>query len=344
MPNTDYAFMSAYLKGEESKIVTSEHVDSMVKASNIQEVLRIIADTDIGSYLEEVPAKDFQDIDECLWVYFGQCLYRLQWLEFMPADMLKILSAYVAKYDAFNIKAALQSILTAKKAKMIPVGVIHDCGVLDELSRAEDLDSIVELLNECELGQYVPALEGHKGNGGVKSKLLAEAELDNEYYKNMLNAVTNIGDGAVLLRVFGFIIDLTNLQIILRAMLEGIESEAARYIISGGYMVSSEVAEALLSLKLTDVPSRLEHTQYRDAAQEILSSYERTRSITVVDEIIDKHKFRLAKELLSPRVLSPLVVAWYLILKEIEIRNMRLILKAIVDNISVQEVKKYLVL
>jgi len=47
---------------------------------------------------------------------------------------------------------------------------------------------------------------------------------------------------------------------------------------------------------------------------------------------------------LSPVVLSPLVMAWYLILKEVEIRNLRLILKAIADSMPVDEIKRYLVL
>ncbi|GAI88256.1 unnamed protein product, partial [marine sediment metagenome] len=49
-------------------------------------------------------------------------------------------------------------------------------------------------------------------------------------------------------------------------------------------------------------------------------------------------------EILSPRVLSPLMAAWYLILKEVEIRNLRLILKAMFDNISVEEIRNCLVL
>jgi len=52
----------------------------------------------------------------------------------------------------------------------------------------------------------------------------------------------------------------------------------------------------------------------------------------------------MLREMLSPRVLSPLVMAWYLILKEVEIRNLRLILKTIFDGVPVQEIKNYLVL
>lgn len=344
MPNTDYAFMSAYLKGQESKVITSDHIGRMAKASNIQDVLRIITDTDIGSHFEEVPAKDLEDIDECLWAYFDGCLSRLQWLGFMTPDMLKISNAYVAKYDVLNTKAALQTISTAKKARMIPLGIIHSHGLTDELSNAENINEIIELLTKCRLDNYVPALKGYEVGGGAKSRLLAEARLDSEYYRSMLSVAEDVKDGPILTKAFGLIVDLINLQIVSRAIIESMGDEAVEYTIAGGYILPAKVATELLSLKLTDAARRLQNTQYQDIANEVSTSYDKTKSVTAVDETIDKHKFRMLKELLSPRVLSPLVIAWYLILKEVEIRNLRLILKTVVDGGSVQEIKNYLVL
>jgi len=225
---------------------------------------------------------------------------------------------------------------------MIPVGIIHNNGLLDELSTAENTGDVIELLIRCKLGNYVPALEGYEVAGGAKSKLLAEARLDSEYYKNMLNMARGIKDGSVLSKVFGLIIDLTNLQIASRAIIEGIGLNAAECTIPGGYMITDKAIRDLLSSKLTDMPQRLENAQYRHIAEEILGSYDKTKSITAVEEIIDKHKFKLAKEILSPRVLSPLVMAWYLILKEFEIRNLRLIVKAIADGVPTEEIKTYL--
>ncbi len=83
---------------------------------------------------------------------------------------------------------------------------------------------------------------------------------------------------------------------------------------------------------------------YQNMAEEVVSSYDRTKSIAIVEEINEKHKFKLSKEILSPRVLSPLMIAWYLILKEIEIRNLRLTLKAMFENIPVEEIRNCLVL
>jgi vacuolar-type H+-ATPase subunit C/Vma6 len=160
----------------------------------------------------------------------------------------------------------------------------------------------------------------------------------------MLNMTRRIKDGFVLAKAFGLVIDLTNLQIASRAVIDGIGLDAGELIVAGGYRITDKTIKELLTLKMADISARLEDTQYQDIVSEVSASYDKTKSITAVDEVIDKHKFRMLKEILSPRVLSPLVMAWYLVLKEAEIRNLRLILKAILDGVPVQEVKDYLVL
>jgi len=341
--DTRYPFLSAYLKGEEARLVTSDHINRMSKVSSIQDVLEVIKETDIGSYLEGVLIETFDDLDEHLWMYFSECLERVEWFKPVPADILKILKTYIVKYDILNIKATLQGISTNEQTRKIPIGVIHNYGLLDELSGAENVDGIIELLTKCKLGNYASVLEECKIDGEVKSRLLAEARLDEEYYKNLLNMTKDIIDGAILSKAFGIIIDTKNLQVMLRAIITGIGPEAAKYIINGGYMLSSEAIKELLPLKLSDMPGRVAYL-YQNMAEEVVSSYDKAKSIAVVDEIIEKHKFKLSQEILSPRVLSPLMIAWYLILKEVEIRNLRLILKAMFDNIPVEEIRNYLVL
>jgi vacuolar-type H+-ATPase subunit C/Vma6 len=227
---------------------------------------------------------------------------------------------------------------------MIPVGVIRNNGLLDELSKAQDVDYIAQLLVKCKLGDYVPALEQYKTDKGSKSKSVAEAKLDGEYYRNMLDMTRRIKDGSVLAKAFGLVIDLTNLQIACRAMIEGTGLDAGELIVPGGYRITNKTIKELLTLKLADISGRLEDTQYQDITSEVAASYDKTKSITAVDEVIDKHKFRMLKEMLSPRVLSPLVMAWYLVLKEAEIRNLRLVLKAVSDGVPVQAIKELLVL
>ncbi|MFC1918878.1 V-type ATPase subunit [Chloroflexota bacterium] len=343
MLNPRYAFISAYLKGQEAKTVTSYHITGMSRVSSVQEALATIAGTNIGDYFQEVPVKNFDDLDEHLWKYFGEYIAHLEAFKFVPDEIIRVLRAYLAKYDVSNIKAAIQRAVTEGKATMIPLGTIHNHGLLAELSGAENIGDIRETLIKCELSDYAFALKEVRTDDLAKSKLPAEAKLDEEYYQSLMNVTRKVKDGFILAKVFGIIIDLTNLQIASRAIVEGMGLEAAERLISGGYMLTTDAVRELLPLKLTDMPGKLTNTPYHDVAEEILGSYNKTQHITSIDEVIDKHKFSLVKEILSPRVLSPLMIVWHLIVKELEIRNLRLVLKAMFDNILLEEIKPYLV-
>ena len=240
MPNAKYAFASAYLKGAEAKVLTAEHIDKMSRISNIQdvvasvrEILEIIKDTDAGRYLEEALVKTFDDSDRFLWYYFNGCLERLEWLKLLPDDMRKVLRAYMVKYDVINI---------------------YTQGLLDELSAAEGADDVIRVPAACRLGDYADILRGYSEQD-AKSRFVIEAKLDGRYYENLLTACRRISDGALLIRAFSIIIDMTNLALISRAVIENMGSRVDESIIGGGYMISDKVAKDALSHKLADIPS-----------------------------------------------------------------------------------------
>ena len=343
MLDTKYEFVSAYLKSGEAKVITHDHINRLSRAGSFQDVLTSIIDTDVGKYLEEVPINTFDDIDKYLWGFLGKCIAQIGAFHFLPDDIGKVLRAYTVKYDLRNLKAALYRILIGKRTRMIPLGVIHDYGLLDELSDVENTGSIIDILSRCNLRDYIAALEESKIEAGAKPSLVTEAALDSVYYKHFLDTAKEVKNGFVLIKALGILIDLTNLQIVSRAIIEGVGMQAATGILTEGYLIPTKDIVDLLSLKLADIPGRLGNTAYRQVLEEVLNTHNKTQSITVVEETIDKYKFSMLKELLSPRVLSPLAVVWYLILKEVELRNLRLILKAIFDNISLEEIKPYLV-
>jgi V/A-type H+-transporting ATPase subunit C len=349
LPSAKDAFMSAYLKGAEARMLTGDHVDRVSKISTVQdvvssvrEVLDIIKDTEAGGYLAEAVVKTFDDLDRYLWLYFSECLARLQSLKLVPGAMRQVLAAYMVKYDVANIKAKLQGMATDGKVSLIPVGVMHTQGRLAELAIAEGVEYVIRILGECRLGDYADILRDYSAED-ASSRFLTEARLDGRYYTSLLKVSRRIPDGSLLARAFSIIIDMTNLALITRALIEGLGSEAGESIIGGGYLISEALARELMSQKLSDLPGALGVMQYREIVDELVTGYGRTKSITVVEEIIDRHRFRLLKEMLSPRVLTPLVIAWYLTIKELEVRNLRLILKAVFDAIPVEEIREYLI-
>jgi len=344
-----YAFLSAYLKGEESRLVTTEHMDSIFRNSKVQDALVSIGDTDVGGYFEEISPNTlatFDDIDQHLWLYLGKSLDQFKWFSIVPSDVKKVVASYSVKYDVSNIKVALRGLDIEEKVRMIPVGVIYGAGMLEELSNAETVNDIITILGQCNLNSYAAILKENSEMvvQGSKQRRAVEALLDRQYYADILASARKMKDGKQFVQIQGVVTDYINLQIVYRAVINGMGPEAVSYLIDGGSDLSAEMMAELLATKSNELLAKLENTRYKEVAEEIAAGYDRTKSITVVDEVIEMHKFTYVREMISTKILSPLLMSWYLVLKELEVRNLRLILKAISDDVPYEKIKDYLVL
>lgn len=339
---TRYAFSSAYLKGEEARVISAGHIDEMLQKSSTQDILEAIGDTDIGSYLREQTINTFYDADQYLWRYLGECLTRLCLLK-PPSDVIHLTNLYMEKYDVLNIKISMRQILAEETATMMPLGIIYDQGYLDNFSDVKSIEEIIGILMKCNLPDYASIVKDIK-EIDIMSIQKCEDRLGRMYYARLADAMGRMTDSRVFIKALGIMIDLINLQAVFRSVLLGNGSPAGKSAIDGGYMLSGRVVKDLYSLMPAEITARLEYTEYHQMATEILKSYEQEENITAIDRTIDKHRFRLLQKLLSPRILTPLNIFWYLILKELEIRNVRLILKALADGIPLSEIKDYLVI
>ncbi|NLE09489.1 MAG: V-type ATPase subunit [Dehalococcoidales bacterium] len=343
MPGIGYAFISAYLKGEEARIVKSEHFRALEKAPNYQDAVEIIRDTDVGTFLEGLDIKTFDELDQQLWVYLGQCLETIQWFKNIPVEARTILDTYVTKYDIQNIKTAIQNILTGARTPGIPAGTIFHNGYLDNLVRSANLNDVVTIVNDCGMADYAVILDQYKTEDGFQKEILTDTGLENLYFSKLINTAKKVKDSAALLKVFYTLIDMTNLQIVLRAVLGDSNTNASGKVIEGGYMLSDQLLKEILVQKAGDVSSKIESSVFRGLADEILTSFEKDHNISIIDELIDKFKFKTISDTLSPVNMSPAVVIWYIFCKETELRNVRLILKATLDNIPSEAIRSYLV-
>jgi V/A-type H+-transporting ATPase subunit C len=342
--STRYAFTSAYLKGEEARSIISDHIDEILhRSKTVNDVLDVIRDTDIGDYLSEsTPGgmKTFTDFDDLLWRYLGDCLERL--LRFsLPSDLIEMLGAYSTKYDILNIKTVLRGTLAEETALLVPIGNIYKLGYLEELSDARSVVEIAEVLVKADLGDY-GSLVNEVKEKDHRSIFETELKLDSVYFRTMLNALKHMNDGTILVKALGIMIDLANIQIVFRSALSGRHS-VSEFVSEGGHMLSVTIVQELLSLKMNEIPGRLEQTEYYQMAQEVSKNFEKERVVSVVDRTIEKYKVRLLSELLSPRALSPCNLLWYLLVKEFEIRNIRMIMKTLMDGIPSSEIQDYVV-
>jgi len=335
--NARYAFISAYLKGEETRLVTAGHMEEMMRsAENIQEALEIMGDSDMGEYLLARPVTTFDDADTHLWRYMGECLRRLEIL-FIPPEMTRLVNLYVEKYDVLNIMIKLRMMLRNETASFVPLGSMYKRDYLEKMSGAQELDDAYEILAKCNLGDYIRIIENSPVTD-APAVSEAEVRLRNHYNRKLLNSFRHMPDGQLLTQVFEGVIDRANLQTVFRMSLGGDYAGNAP-ILSGGRALSEELIKELLTMKLPEIAGKLENTGYHAMAQDISREYEKDKDINIIDTITEKYGFHMLKNLLSPRVLSPSTMIWYLLMKEREIRNVRLVLRMLTDGIPGEEIR-----
>ncbi|MBN2282958.1 MAG: V-type ATPase subunit [Deltaproteobacteria bacterium] len=337
-----YAFTSAYLKAKDARGIGPDHIDAMLqRASTVQDALENIRDTDIGEFLLNQPIRNFTEAEACLWTYLAGCMEKLERFP-LPRDMSVMLTRYKEKFDVANLKAALRGKLTDETPPMIPLGTLYENGFLELLVDADTPDTIRDILEKCGLHGYLSIVRDLKEND-PRSNFEIEFRLDRHYMKTLLETMAAMSDGRVLGTALRIMTDLTNLQAVFRTVLREETVPVVDFILPGGHSFFEADIRELFSLKAQELPGKLEGSEYNQTALEIMRSYDKEKSITVVDRVIEKHKYRLLRNILSPRAMSPCNLYWYLYLREIEIRNLRLILKSVSEGIAPSEIRDYLV-
>lgn len=335
--------MTAYLKGEEAKLVSPEHIERLLRAKDVPEAVEILKDTDIGNYLDSVLLTSFDEADKALWFYLDDCSRQIAWFDQTPKAMQKLIDAYMIKYDVLNIKAALASVSSGKKVGFIPLGTIYRLGWLGDLGNVQDAAAIKNILIKCGLDNYAGIVGGYRVDGGAKERLGVESVLDRQYYADLFKVARKVSDRTELLRAFGTLMDIRNLKILMRGVARGWAEDIPYASVGGGYAISPEKTQELAAIRLEEFPARVPY-EYQKLAQEVVASYGKNKNITAIGEITDRYEFGALHDMLSLKLMSPVMIVWYLILKETEVRNLRLVIRALFDNVPLEEIKDYLVM
>jgi vacuolar-type H+-ATPase subunit C/Vma6 len=341
---TSYPFISSYLKGEEMKLLRREQLNRVLAADSVPEALRIIKETDIGAFLEASPIRTFDEIDSSLWRYLDDCAGRVNNFHFLPENIKLILEAYKSKYDVFNIKAALTGQLFHQGVRLIPAGTIKDRGFSERLASAKNSSDIIELLIDCNLLEFAEVLAEFQDGEGPARRRLLERELDTTYYANLINVSRDSRDISILPKAFGTIVDMENLKMICRAIMDGSRLQIMDFLLADLYLISIKTMREMLVQEMENLPRFLEKTPYENSVSDLVDYLNKSGKTSMIEEVLENRKIRLLEQLLSPITFVPAMIIWYLITKEIEIRNLRLALKAIIDKIPAEKITGYMVL
>lgn len=341
-PDTRTAFLLAFLKSLEAGLVNRGHADRIASTRESNDLVKILRDTEIGVALEGAPISGAHERDRLLWTHLADTIEELLSRPFFPSDAAIFARAYVLKYDVANLKTALAALALDQKPVFRPIGILQSRDLLGQLAACESVQDASELMRQAGLESFRSAISDLKPSAGRQAPFATEAALDREYHRLLTETSRHSKEGEITAMACGLMIDLANLSLLFRALIIGLGPSAFSRFISGGYLLGSQTLRDCLSQPLQDVPRRMEHAAYREIAAEVVDAWKESEAISIPDVIIEKHRLAALRGILSPRIAPGAAMAWFLILKEIEIRNVRLLLQSIDDGVAFEDIRPLL--
>ncbi|MFW6141076.1 MAG: V-type ATPase subunit [Candidatus Saliniplasma sp.] len=334
---SNFTFPNAKFRAHGIHFIEREKVEPIVESRNINELYQAIRETGY-----ELPKEETGDIDEVEQrlennnVEYMKKAYRISPLETKP-----FVEAWLARYDVKMAKKAIKFISRGGdpeylKNYLIPVRIIDE-DVIDELSSSRNLQEAVTILKETEFGEIL----GKEEWGDDFFKL--DMELDIFAFEKLRKAVTNVESEQrpPVKYFFGRYTDLLNLKMIIRGIREGIEQETMKaYLLPPGRELENwKLNQMLESSNLEEALVELEGTSFEAVRKKAAS-----KSHFEIERYLDEELLNMASEVMSQQVLTVGPLLRFLVGKEIELRNLKILVRGLKEGLDPDKIRNMLIL
>ncbi len=141
-------------------------------------------------------------------------------------------------------------------------------------------------------------------------------------------------------------LDLVNIKNVLRAKQFGYDPESCKKLfISEGREIASWKYDEISEVdSVSQVISGLEGTSYFDALKNSIETYNKDKSVQVLETSLDSLFLKLVGDISTQNYVTIGPTIRFLVSKEFEIRNLKIITKGISENLSPDNIKGFLVM
>jgi V/A-type H+-transporting ATPase subunit C len=310
--------------------------------------------SEIAKFLQETEYK--KEIDELAVTYSGIDLVEIALsknlikaflkLKRISHESLKLLvEAYLRRMDIVNLKIIMRAKFTNAAVEeveplLMPVGDF-DRKYFLELMKKESVEEIVQSLKFVDLTEALRTFKEKNTLYDIENKL------DHHYYESILEFTERIPEqGDLFKRFLKNEIDVLNMKILLRLKKENVDAkEIENYLFfSGRRLGSRELKKLAAAPSIEEMLEKLKKYGYSKVIEAGEQSFKKDNSL--IDIEIELNRFLLdgAILLLHQHPLSIDVILGYMFAKEIEIKNLKTLIKGKQLNMEEDFIIKELVM
>ena len=140
-------------------------------------------------------------------------------------------------------------------------------------------------------------------------------------------------------------IDIRNIKNLLRAKQLGYDIESCKKLFIGdGHVIASWKYEELTEVdSVSQVISGLEGTSYYDVLKDSIEQYNKEGSVQILETALDSLFLKRVRDISMENYISIGPTIRFLVSKEFEISNLKIIAKGVDENLPSDTIKNYLV-
>jgi len=318
--DTKYTYALGVIRAREVKLLTDKSFEELLSTEDVEELMAALHDTDYGEYLRNVGKYKAEEALEMAKIALYNEMEKF-------VNNFEIMMILRAKYDFHNIKVLL-------KGKIAEKDFIDKCSSLGSIP----VSKLAEIVQEEKYERLPNYLQRsvEKGIDAYYSNDHNPQYLSFAVDSIMAETLTLYKKNSFLNNYYKIWVDLINLKIILRLLfLEKYKELIGFAVLPGGNIEKDKIREAKIENpdSLEDFYSGTLYTsllQYRD-------------SFSVLERESEKVLISYLKSVAFESIGVEPVVA-YLLLKDNEIRNLRVILIGKVNGVGENLIRERLII
>jgi len=318
--DTQYAYALGVIRAREVRLLTEKRLEELLSCADVGELMAALHDTDYGQFLRNIKKNETEQALEGSKVALYDDLEKL-------IDNFEIMRMLRAKYDFHNVKVLL-------KGKISEEDFSDKCSSLGSVS----VSKMTEIFKE-ERYSHLPEYLKEAVEKGID--VYYSTDHNPQYLSFTVDAImaetlTSNIENSFLNSYYKLWVDLTNLKIILRLLfLEKYQELIGFAVLPGGNIGEDKILKARI-----ENPDSLEDF-YRGTVYSFLLEWK--DSFSVLERESEKLLVSYLKSVAFEAIGVEPVIA-YLLLKENELRNLRVIFIGKMNGVGEDLIKERLII
>jgi len=320
-----YAFASGRVRALELKLIGKQRMERLAEAKDVEECMRLLADTAYGEHLEEIEEVGYEAFLRNEEARVLRLVDSLSMDELL-SDVLRL------EYDFNNLKVLLRESFAGRDLSLLYMDLgKYPVLEIKQLIEGETPERIPAPLNEA-------AARGIAAWAETSDPAEVDTAVDGVMFAHFLKVA---GDHNVpyLRTLMQVKIDLANMRTFLRARNIELEPRVLERLLYPGGSVNLDALTATFQLPIEEVLARFQFSPYRPLIEKGWAALSASGSFVPLEREIDNHIVSFLK-LSKYFTFGFEIVMAYALMKKSEIKTLRLILAAKEKDMPAESIKE----